>query len=149
MEILSSATLRLKAGRRYTLVGANGSGKSTLLKAIAERLIPGIPDETRITILQQTSNSDPPTLSTVLDEVVDKATSNHVLHHEIALLAAAVNNADDLQIVRAWRQVRHARMQKRLFVLDKMARLRSGARGSQARKELIAFEKELAGFQVL
>lgn len=131
------------------MVGANGSGKSTLLRAIAERLIPGIPDETRITILQQTTTSDPPTLNTVLDEVIDKATSNHVLHHEIALLAAAVNSADDIQIVRSWRQVRHDRMQKRLFVLDKMARLRSGARGSQARKELIAFEKELAEFQVL
>ncbi|GAW26714.1 putative ABC transporter [Rosellinia necatrix] len=40
-EILDNATLRLKAGRRYALIGRNGSGKSTLLKAIAQKLIPG------------------------------------------------------------------------------------------------------------
>lgn len=58
LEILTDAKLRLKAGQRYALVGRNGSGKSTLLKAIAEKLIPGIPEETRISILQQTDAQD-------------------------------------------------------------------------------------------
>jgi len=35
-------------------------------------------------------------------------------------------------------------MQKRLFVLDKDARLRSGARGLQARKALVEHEKAVA-----
>jgi len=35
-------------------------------------------------------------------------------------------------------------MQKRLFVLDKDARLRSGARGLQARKALVEYEKAVA-----
>lgn len=159
LEVLSSAKLRLKAGQRYALVGKNGSGKSTLLKVIAEKLIPGIPEETRIAILQQ-ANSDDVTVdpvgssdsqpkNTVLEEVIEKATSKDVLDHEIAVLAEGINSADDIRIVRSLRRVHHERMQKRLFVLNKMARLRSGARGSQARKELIAFEKEVAEFQVL
>lgn len=157
LEVLSSAKLRLKAGQRYALIGKNGSGKSTLLKAIAEKLIPGIPEETRIAILQQTDSDHAATSTsatttppkTVLEEVIEKATSKDVLDHEVSVLTEAIDSADDFRIVRSWRQVRHERMQKRLFVLDKMARLRSGARGMQARKELIAFEKEVAEFQTL
>lgn len=133
------------------MVGKNGSGKSTLLKAIAEKLIPGIPEETRIAILQQTDSDhvthDSP--NTVLAEVIEKAISKDVLDHEVAVLSEGIDSADDIKIARSLRQVRHERMQKRLFVLDKMARLRSGARGMQARKELIAFEKEVVEFQAL
>lgn len=166
LEILSSAKLRLKAGRRYALIGNNGSGKSTLLKAIAEKLIPGIPEEARIAILQQTDPGHVAATATdtvvrpagdsttrphkvVLEEVIEKATSKDVLEHEVAVLTEGIHSADDVQIARSLRQVRHERMQKRLFVLDKMARLRSGARGMQARKELIAFEKEVAEVQTL
>lgn len=42
------------------------------------------------------------------------------------------------------RSLKHDRLQKRLFRLDKEARLRSGARGLQARKALVAFEKVVA-----
>lgn len=145
------------------MVGKNGSGKSTLLKAIAEKLIPGIPEETRIAILQQTDSDDiaidpaggsttqsqSQSRNTVLEQVIEKATSKDVLDHEVAVLSEGINSADDIKIARSLRQVRHERMQKRLFVLDKMARLRSGARGMQARKELIAFEKKVAEFQAL
>jgi hypothetical protein len=40
-------------------------------------------------------------------------------------------------------------MQKKLFLLDKDARLRSGARGMQARKALVEFEKQVADQAVL
>jgi len=46
--------------------------------------------------------------------------------------------------VRALRTLKHERLQKRLFRLDKEARLRSGTRGMQARKALVAFEKVVA-----
>jgi hypothetical protein len=36
-----------------------------------------------------------------------------------------------------------------LFLKDKDARLRSGARGMQARKALIAMEKEVAAFKAV
>lgn len=156
-EVLSNAKLRLKAGQRYSLVGKNGSGKSTLLRAIGERLIPGIPEQTRIAMLQQTeadgANADfspannaatSGTGNTVLQEVVDKATAKDELEREIAILADGVNSPEGLAAVKALRKVKHERLQKQLFVIDKNARLRSGARGSQARKELIAFEKVVA-----
>ena len=59
-------------------------------------------------------------------------------------LSKGVDSADGLAAVRSLRKVRHQRLQKQLFVLDKDARLRSGARGMQARKALLAFEKEVA-----
>jgi hypothetical protein len=66
-----------------------------LLRAIAERLIPGIPEETRIAILQQTnagdavaqgdtsSNKNTCPGPTVLEEVIDKATARSELEKEI------------------------------------------------------------------
>lgn len=156
-EVLSNAKLRLKAGQRYSLVGKNGSGKSTLLRAIGERLIPGIPEQTRIAMLQQTDAEDvnadfspknnaatSNSGNTVLQEVVDKATAKDELEREIAILASGVNSPEGLAALRALRKVKHERLQKQLFVIDKNARLRSGARGMAARKELIAFEKVVA-----
>ncbi|CAN8102874.1 unnamed protein product [Discula destructiva] len=166
-EVLANAKLRLKAGQRYALIGKNGCGKSSLLKAIAERLIPGVPEETRIAILQQTDAGEPDAgepdagdgppketvLSgmgrTVLEEVMERATSKDELEKEISVLNEGVNGGDAIKTVRALRKIRSERMQKRLFVLDKMARLRSGARGMAARKELIAFEIEIAEFQAM
>ncbi|KAB5572558.1 ABC transporter [Coniochaeta sp. 2T2.1] len=166
VEILSNAKLRLKAGQRYALIGRNGSGKSTLLRAIAERLIPGIPEETRISILQQTNagaasddddngqrdgsvkktDSSGPT---VLEDVIDKATSRSELEQEIKVLSTGVNSSDEYATVHALRKVRHEKLQKKLFVLDKDARLRSGTRGMAARKALTAFEKVVAESEVL
>jgi polynucleotide 5'-kinase involved in rRNA processing len=95
-EILDNATLRLKAGQRYALVGRNGSGKSTLLKAISQKLIPGIPEETRVVILQQTdagdididagpgkTSSHPTNDRSVLEEVIERATARHEAQREL------------------------------------------------------------------
>jgi hypothetical protein len=58
------------------------------------------------------------------------------------VLAKALDNPENaLTPVRAFRQVKHARLKKELFEKDKDARLRSGTRGMAARKALIAFEK--------
>ena len=64
-------------------------------------------------------------------------------------LAAGVNSTDAYGALRALRKLRHKRMQKRLFVLDKDARLRSGTRGMQARKALVEYEKAVAQSAVL
>lgn len=161
LEILTDAKLRLKAGQRYALVGRNGSGKSTLLKAIAEKLIPGIPEETRISILQQTDAQDTNTDMlpqegsstsaagsqgrTVLEEVIERATARSDVEQDLRTLTAGIDNTSDpLAAIRAVRSIRHERNQKRLFQLDKDARLRSGARGMAARKALTAFEKVTA-----
>lgn len=62
-----------------------------LLKAIGDRLIPGIPEETKIALLQQTRLTDGDAESrpsdgpvpTVLQEVIDKATARSVVEQEI------------------------------------------------------------------
>ncbi|KAI1470230.1 P-loop containing nucleoside triphosphate hydrolase protein [Daldinia caldariorum] len=162
-EILSNAKLRIKAGQRYALIGRNGTGKSTLLKAIAEKLIPGIPEETRITILQQTGVEDDnadegpvPAPSkgegegdglTVLEEVIERATAKQEVQKEINILSNGVDGVDPFGALRAFRKIHHERLQKELFLKDKDARLRSGARGMQARKSLVAMEKKAAEFQ--
>jgi len=64
-------------------------------------------------------------------------------------LSSGVNSTDAHGALRALRKLRHERMQKRLFILDKDARLRSGARGLQARKALVEYEKVVAQSAVL
>ncbi|TGO89148.1 hypothetical protein BPOR_0123g00190 [Botrytis porri] len=159
LEILSNASLKLKAGICYALIGRNGTGKSTLLKAIAEKLIPGIPVQTRISILQQTdadskdagdeedseSREKGGSKLSVLAEVIDRVTSRSEIQHEVDVLSKALDSQEDaLTPVRAFRKVQHERLKKELFEKDKDARLRSGTRGMAARKALIAFEKIVA-----
>ncbi|KAL7823004.1 P-loop containing nucleoside triphosphate hydrolase protein [Trichoderma gracile] len=158
LEILSNAKLRLKEGQRYALVGRNGTGKSTLLKAIAQKLIPGIPENSRIALLQQTkltesedgkTTKDNDGLGTVLQEVIEHATARSVVEQEIKILSDGVDSSDPYAPVRALRSLKHEKLQKRLFVVDKDARLRSGARGLQARKALVAFEKAVEDSRAL
>ncbi|KAI0489508.1 ABC transporter [Xylaria cf. heliscus] len=163
-EILDNATLRLKAGQRYALVGRNGSGKSTLLKAIAQKLIPGIPEETRVVILQQTDAGDinaatnpeqiiaqPSNTSdrNVLEEVIERATARHEAQQELESLSCGIDSTNPLDAVRSLRKIRRERLQKELFLKAKDAKLRSGARGMQARKALIATEKTVAEFEMI
>ena len=66
---------------------------TALLRAIAEKLIPGIPEQTRVSILQQTRASDANTDetnsqdtgegATVLEDVIEKATAKSALETEI------------------------------------------------------------------
>ncbi|KAG5981680.1 hypothetical protein E4U55_002689 [Claviceps digitariae] len=151
LEILSDAKLFLKEGKRYALVGRNGTGKSTLLRAIAEKLIPGIPEGTRVALLQQSrlvdANDDSKSAGkedrqrSVLQEVVDRAIAIDTVEQEIKSLSDGIDALDPYSPIRALRSLKHDRLKKRLFRLDKDARLRSGARGKQARKALVEFEK--------
>lgn len=63
---------------------------TALLRAISEKLIPGIPEEARISILQQTNDSSGSDGSdakanrrTVLEEVIERATAKDELEQEI------------------------------------------------------------------
>jgi ATPase subunit of ABC transporter with duplicated ATPase domains len=87
--------LKLKSGVHYALIGRNGTGKSTILKAVAEKLIPGIPIETRISILQQTLSTDEDAAEnsgkeakgasqlSVLEKVIDRAISKSEIQREV------------------------------------------------------------------
>lgn len=65
------------------------------------------------------------------------------------VLSSAISSNSPYGALRGLRQLREERLQKELFLLDKNARLRSGVRGSQARKALLAKEKEVAAYRVL
>jgi hypothetical protein len=64
---------------------------TALLKAVAQKLIPGIPIPTRISLLQQTASDgsgpedDKSAMSqlSVLEEVIDRATSRNEIQREI------------------------------------------------------------------
>ncbi|KAK9329746.1 P-loop containing nucleoside triphosphate hydrolase protein [Lipomyces starkeyi] len=150
IEILGQAELKLKSGHRYGLIGRNGTGKSTLLRAISERLIPGMLQNLKIAFLDQTislSNIDNigSGNSTVLQYVLDSDKYRNELLSQRDLLSQALNDTtDSLSVVRVMRQIRHDRLLKEFSYVEKMARLRSGARGLQARKELVAMEKKVS-----
>jgi hypothetical protein len=67
-----------------------------------------------------------------------------MLNTKSVLSKSFENPTDQRAPVHALRQVRHERLQRQLFEVEKNARLRSGARGAQARAELIAFEAQVA-----
>ncbi|TXC08242.1 hypothetical protein FocTR4_00004238 [Fusarium oxysporum f. sp. cubense] len=66
-----------------------------------------------------------------------------------SILSDGIESSDPYAAVRALRQLKHHRQQQRLFRLDKDARLRSGTRGFQARKVLLAQEKLVRAAQEL
>jgi hypothetical protein len=49
--------------------------------------------------------------------------------------------------IRAIREIKYTRLQERLIPIRNAANSRTGTRGAKARKDLVAFEKELAETQ--
>ncbi|KAJ5226429.1 hypothetical protein N7468_007654 [Penicillium chermesinum] len=153
-ELITDGHLRLKGGIHYGLLGRNGTGKSTLLRAMAEKLIPGIPHATRVAILQQTQDDSEGSYGlslekTVLDAVLSSDTTRNEMVKTANFLSKAFEDNDPLGPVRAIRKVKHEQAQKRLFLADKNANLKSGARGLVARKDLKAAELNLESMQRL
>ncbi|PLN81474.1 P-loop containing nucleoside triphosphate hydrolase protein [Aspergillus taichungensis] len=158
-ELITDAHLRLKAGVHYGLIGRNGTGKSTLLKAMAEKLIPGIPHATRIAILQQSdhqfdqdasSNIDVesenlgrPGDKTVLEHVMSGDRSRNDILHRVNFLSKSFEADEPLAPVRAIRKIRHDQLKNQLFLSQKNASLKSGSRGFQARKDLKSVEAKV------
>lgn len=64
-------------------------------------------------------------------------------------LSRGVESNNPLDALRSLRRVQGERLKKDLFLKAKDAKLRSGARGMQARKALIAAEKTVAEFEIL
>ncbi|KAK9234891.1 P-loop containing nucleoside triphosphate hydrolase protein [Lipomyces kononenkoae] len=155
IEILTQSELKLRCGHRYGLLGRNGTGKSTLLRAISEGLIPGMSENLKIAFLDQTvspSSIDQTGAggATVVQYVVESDEYRNKLVSLHGLISRALDDAaDPLSIVRVMRQTRHERLLEEFNYVAKMARLRSGARGLQSRKELVAMEKKVAQSSVI
>ncbi|KAI1958860.1 hypothetical protein LOZ58_004897 [Ophidiomyces ophidiicola] len=162
-EILMNANLRLKTGVHYGLVGRNGTGKSTILRAMAEKLIPGIPNVVKIAIIQQTDaeecsleasslssshgekSSHEKTPKTVLQQVLESDESRNDIMRKINTLSRAFDGTEDrFGPVRTLRQLQHELLEEDLFLAQKNAALKSGARGLQARKELKVAESKVS-----
>jgi ATP-binding cassette subfamily F protein 3 len=151
-ELLSRTTLHLVEARHYVLVGRNGTGKSTLLKAIGDGLVPGIPWSTRILLLGQTREVDVEDKmeklslreETVLQHVVRSDRVRERYTREARVLGDAIDNSTDpMAPVRAYRQISHDRLLLQLKEGHRIAERRSGARGKQARKELVKLEERV------
>ncbi|KAJ5642388.1 hypothetical protein N7490_006388 [Penicillium lividum] len=155
-ELISDGHLRLKGGVHYGLLGRNGTGKSTLLRAMAEKLIPGIPHATRIAILQQTDDQDESgsTYGLRLDKsVLESVLGSDEVRNEAVrladLLTKSFETEEPSKPVQAIRNIRHQQAERGLFLAHKNAHLKSGARGLQARKDLKAAESKLETTQEL
>ncbi|KAJ5712035.1 hypothetical protein N7488_006191 [Penicillium malachiteum] len=155
-ELISDGHLRLKGGTHYGLLGRNGTGKSTLLRAMAEKLIPGIPHPTRIAILKQTDDQDESWSTyglklekTVLESVLSSDETRNEAVRLADVLSKSFETDDPLEPVRAIRKIRYEQAAKKLFLAQKNANLKSGARGLQARKDLKASEAKLESTEEL
>ncbi|EAT79458.2 hypothetical protein SNOG_13131 [Parastagonospora nodorum SN15] len=134
------------------VIGRNGTGKSTLLKAMGDGLVPGIPWSTRILLLGQTREVAVEDGMEKLD-LKDETVLQHVIRsdrireqytREAKILSEAIDNStDSMAPVRAYRRIRHERLLLQLKEGHRIAERRSGARGKQARKELVKLEERV------
>ncbi|RDW90227.1 ABC-F family ATP-binding cassette domain-containing protein [Aspergillus mulundensis] len=159
-ELINDAHLRLKAGVHYGLIGRNGTGKSTLLRAMADKLVPGIPQATRIAILQQTDTEshgghfesegrEEKERKSVLDYVMSSDRHRNDVIWKMNFLSRSLEIEDPLEPVRRIRRLRHDDIEKQLLLAQKSADMKSGARGLQARKNLEVVESKLQGSKEL
>ncbi|CAE6512501.1 unnamed protein product [Rhizoctonia solani] len=149
-DILVDAHLRLKTGVRYGLVGRNGQGKSTILKALADKIIPGVPENLRILLVGQVEDaqslvsSEDKTKSTVVQVVVRSDLRRETAMWEYKTLSTGLESESEMQLLEALVTLRHSRASKQLELAQKIAAKRSGARGADARKQLLVCEKQVA-----
>ncbi|KAL1756909.1 P-loop containing nucleoside triphosphate hydrolase protein [Schizophyllum commune] len=144
-DILIDSHLRLKEDMHYGLVGRNGEGKSTLLRAIADKLIPGIPENLRILLAGQVESAlrdadEKGDELTVLQAVVRSDRKREAALKEYKILESATTLED---ASRAVAEVKLDRARAELTLARKLADRRSGARGAEARKALLAAEARL------
>ncbi|WPA98822.1 uncharacterized protein RHO25_003435 [Cercospora beticola] len=150
-ELLSHADLQLQRGRHYILHGRNGIGKSTLLKAIADDQIPNIPRSVKALLLGQTQSNVEDELekldlsnTSVLEYVVRSDQQRETYMHEAKVLSAALESTvDPNAAVKAYRQIQHERLERRVHVIRQLALRRSGPKGRRTRDEQIKLEEEL------
>lgn len=143
--LLDDAHLRIKEGMHYGLVGRNGTGKSTLLKAMADRIIPGLPNNVKILLVSQLETeqlvlSGSSDQASVLEAVLSGDRDRANTEREAEQLGRALDSQDEGQIQQATSKILLQRAWEHLEEARKISSKRSGTRGAQARKDLLAAE---------
>ncbi|KAJ7600806.1 P-loop containing nucleoside triphosphate hydrolase protein [Mycena floridula] len=152
-DVLVDAHLRLKAGVHYALVGRNGQGKSTLLKAIADKIIPGIPQNLLILLVDQVEGSSPflrgnvDSQATVTQRVVDSDRRRLAAVSELDVLTKAFESTAVDDLASAVASIKLERSKAELEEAQNIALRRSGARGAEARKQLLKAEAKVSDDQ--
>ncbi|ODH46721.1 hypothetical protein GX48_07177 [Paracoccidioides brasiliensis] len=141
--ILSIADLHLNASVHSGFVGRNRTGTSTILRAIVEKLIPGIHDNLRVSILQHIEDGPVSSGKLCNDKIPEKSGGNTILKliepkHSVFLLNMKVlshaleETEDPWGPRRATRQLRHEELERELFLW------------MQARKDLKIVERRVS-----
>jgi len=72
-ELLHDTMMDVVRGHRYGLIGRNGVGKSTLLRRLAQKVIPGMPLDMRVLLVQQQiEGSDDSAINVLLSADFDR-----------------------------------------------------------------------------
>ncbi|KAL2415621.1 ABC transporter F family member 3 [Exophiala dermatitidis] len=145
-ELLDHANLRILDGVHYVLAGRNGTGKSSLLRALAERRVPGVPNNLRFLLLGQTrvssdALSDPIGVETPAQTILEHVTRSD--HKRERLTVALEDKADSNKLVKTVQSLQVEQAKQELAEAQLIAARRSGARGLKARQLLIEKEKAL------
>ncbi|GAD95027.1 hypothetical protein PVAR5_3663 [Paecilomyces variotii No. 5] len=118
---------------------------------MADKIIPGIPYNTRIAILQQTRYQNGEGIDTeegqdgtVLAFVLNSDPARNKTVQTANLISTSFDSVDPLQPVFAIRKLRLQQAEEELSLAKKNASFKSGARGLQARKDLKAAEEKHA-----
>lgn len=141
-DLLVDAHLKLSAGTHYGFIGRNGVGKSLLLKAIAYGWIPGISPDLNIFYVDQLDRADQLNQK-VIDLVLnaDWRKAEAATEMEKIEAALAIHDAENEDHLRELiMQLKRGRMNRILFEAQKDVTKTSGARGSDARKRMLALE---------
>ncbi|GBC04818.1 hypothetical protein RclHR1_00590004 [Rhizophagus clarus] len=144
-DLLVDAKLQLKTGVHYGLIGRNGTGKSTLLKCIGHGILVGFPKNIRVLYIEQLENVDEKEY--VVQFVLRADKERTLLLNEKQALQAAAESGDLKKIESTVKRIRAERLQIELEEAQKIATLRSGRRGAEARQELLEAEARVAEAQ--
>ncbi|ORZ09277.1 P-loop containing nucleoside triphosphate hydrolase protein [Absidia repens] len=142
VELLVDAHLRLKENVRYGLVGPNGTGKSVLMKCLGDDILTGLPQNLQILHVVQLETGEKD--MTILDEVLSSDRDTMLALEEYDTVNKVIGNnkvaPKDTDMNAMVYQIMVNRSKETLRKVNAIATKRSGARGWDARNELVATE---------
>ncbi|KAF8066225.1 abcF4 [Scenedesmus sp. PABB004] len=136
--LLSDATLALKAGVRYGLIGRNGVGKTTLLRVLGARSLIGFPRW--LTCLHVEQEVQGSAEGSAIDAVLAADARAAALQRDVDALEAALDGGDEQELAAAVAALRAASAAAEASASNATAAARSGRRGVAARKAAVAAE---------